>query len=290
MIFRCSKCWQVTEICPHFEQKCHQFACIPSQREVRCLHNNMRCLHNFFISSAYNERVNVMGKKILVVDDEMQIVKVLKVYLEQAGFQALPAYDGESALAIFRRDKPDFVILDLNLPGMDGLDVCKAIRRDSNVPILMLTARVEEADRLVGLELGADDYVVKPFSPREVVARIRTIFRRTEALPEGGELIRVGDLEIDLEKHTVSRGGLMIDLTPTEFGILVALARQPRRVFSRLQIMEQAQGDAFEGYERTIDAHIKNLRMKLEPNPRKPTYIQTVFGLGYKLEAGENEK
>jgi len=230
-----------------------------------------------------------MTKKILVVDDEPQIVKILQVYLDKAGFQAVTAFNGNDALAVFRREKPDFVILDLNLPGMDGLDVCKTIRRDSNVPILMLTARVEEADRLIGLELGADDYVVKPFSPREVVARVRTIFRRTEALPEGGELIRVGDLEIDLQKHTVSQAGRMVELTPTEFEILVALARQPKRVFSRLQIMEQAQGDAFEGYERTIDAHIKNLRMKLEPDPRKPKYIQTVFGLGYKLDAGGDE-
>jgi len=230
-----------------------------------------------------------MTKKILVVDDEPQIVKILQVYLDKAGFQAVTAFNGNDALAVFRREKPDFVILDLNLPGMDGLDVCKTIRRDSNVPILMLTARVEEADRLIGLELGADDYVVKPFSPREVVARVRTIFRRTEALPEGGELIRVGDLEIDLQKHTVSQANRMVELTPTEFEILVALARQPKRVFSRLQIMEQAQGDAFEGYERTIDAHIKNLRMKLEPDPRKPKYIQTVFGLGYKLDAGGDE-
>jgi len=229
-----------------------------------------------------------MSKKILVVDDEAQIVKVLRVYLEKAGFQVLTAYNGDDAVAVFKRDKPDFMILDLNLPGMDGLDVCKAVRRDSNIPILMLTARVEEADRLIGLELGADDYVVKPFSPREVVARVRTIFRRTEASPQGTELIRVADLEIDLEKHTVTRAGIPVELTPTEFEILVALARQPRRVFSRLQIMEQAQGDAYEGYERTIDAHIKNLRMKLEPDPRKPVYIQTVFGLGYKLEAGDN--
>ncbi len=227
-------------------------------------------------------------KKILVVDDENQIVKVLKAYLERAGFEVITAGDGPSALAIFQRERPDFLILDLNLPGMDGLDVCRAVRRTSNVPILMLTARVEEADRLEGLELGADDYVVKPFSPREVVARVRTIFRRTGAEPPSSEVIRAGDLVIDLEQHTVSLGGRQIDLTPTEFNILAALARQPKRVFTRLQIMEQAQGDAFEGYERTIDAHIKNLRLKLEPNPKKPVYIQTVFGLGYKFEAGND--
>lgn len=229
-----------------------------------------------------------MTKKILVVDDEPQIVKVLKAYLEKAGYQVATAQDGKAALLSFQREKPDFLILDLNLPEMDGLDVCKAIRRDSNVPILMLTARVEEADKLIGLELGADDYVIKPFSPREVVARVRTIFRRTATStePAKAEVIQVGGLAIDLEQHSVTLGDHSIDLTPTEFDILVTLARHPRRVFSRLQIMEQAQGDAFEGYERTIDAHIKNIRLKLEPNPKKPTYIHTVFGVGYKLETG----
>ncbi len=227
-----------------------------------------------------------MSKKIFVVDDEPQIVKVLKAYLENAGFQVVTASEGKAALLIFQHEKPDFMILDLNLPGMDGLDICRAVRHESNIPILMLTARVEEADRLIGLELGADDYVVKPFSPREVVARVRTIFRRTDAEPTQSDIIQVGDLLIDLEQHTVNLAGRGIDLTPTEFEILVTLAKQPKRVFSRLQIMEQAQGDAYEGYERTIDAHIKNLRVKLEPNPRKPIYIQTVFGLGYKFEAG----
>lgn len=226
-------------------------------------------------------------KKILIVDDEPQIVKVLKAYLEKAGYQTVTAADGNTALAAFQREKPDFVILDLNLPGMDGLDVCKAIRRDSDIPILMLTARVEEADRLIGLELGADDYVLKPFSPREVVARVKTIFRRTTgAAPARKGIIQVGELVIDPGLHTVTLAGRPIELTPTEFEILVVLASQPRRVFSRLQIMEQAQGDSFEGYERTIDAHIKNIRLKLEPNPKKPKYIQTVFGLGYKFEAG----
>jgi two-component system alkaline phosphatase synthesis response regulator PhoP len=227
-------------------------------------------------------------QKIFVVDDEPQIVKVLKAYLEKAGYQVLTASNGLAALSIFQREKPDFLILDLGLPGMDGLELCKAIRRDSNVPILMLTARVEEADRLIGLELGADDYVIKPFSPREVVARVKTIFRRTTAEPVKREIIQVGELLIDLEQHTVHLAGKSIELTPTEFEILVTLAKQPKRVFSRLQIMEQAQGDAFEGYERTIDAHIKNIRLKLEPNPKRPVYIQTVFGLGYKLEAGGN--
>ena len=229
-----------------------------------------------------------MSKKILVVDDEPQIVKVLKAYLEKAGYLVVTASDGKAALSTFQREKPDFLILDLNLPGLDGLDVCKAVRRDSNIPILMLTARVEETDRLIGLELGADDYVVKPYSPREVVARVKTIFRRTVAEPAKDEIIKVGDLIIDLEKHTVNLADRTIELTPTEFEILLTLARQPKRVFSRLQIMELAQGDAFEGYERTIDAHIKNIRNKLEPNPKKPIYIQTVFGLGYKLDTDQN--
>jgi DNA-binding response OmpR family regulator len=229
--------------------------------------------------------MNPSSKRILLVDDEPQIVKVLKAYLEQSGFQVVTADDGKAALALFQRDKPDFIILDLNLPGVDGLDVCRTIRRESNVPILMLTARVEEADKLVGLELGADDYVVKPFSPREVVARVRTIFRRTTTEPSKPEIIRVGDLQIDPDRHTVMVADQSIELTATEFDILVVLAQQPKRVFTRLQIMELAQGSAFEGYERTIDAHIKNIRLKLEPNHKKPTYIHTVFGVGYKLEA-----
>jgi two-component system alkaline phosphatase synthesis response regulator PhoP len=225
-----------------------------------------------------------MAKKILVVDDEAKIVKVLKAYLEQSGFQVVTAADGKVALDTFIREKPDFMILDLNLPGMDGLDVCRTVRRQSNIPILMLTARVEETDKLIGLELGADDYVVKPFSPREVVARVRTIFRRADGELAQPEILRVGDLQIDLDQHSVMVLERNIELTPTEFDILVVLARQPKRVFTRMQIMELAQGNAFEGYERTIDTHIKNIRLKLEPNPKEPTFIHTVFGVGYKLE------
>jgi two-component system alkaline phosphatase synthesis response regulator PhoP len=223
-------------------------------------------------------------KKILVIDDEEKIVTVLKAYLEQSGYLVVTAADGKVALAVFQREKPDFMILDLTLPGLDGLEVCRAVRRQSNIPILMLTARVEEADKLMGLELGADDYVVKPFSPREVVARVRTIFRRASGEAAQNEIIRVGTLEIDMDQHTVMVADHQVELTPTEFDILVVLARQPKRVFTRLQIMEQAQGNAFEGYERTIDAHIKNIRLKLEPNSKVPTFIHTVFGVGYKLE------
>jgi DNA-binding response OmpR family regulator len=231
--------------------------------------------------------MNDKKQTVLVVDDEPQIVRVMRAYLEKAGFLVRSAETGPGALDAFFQERPDFVILDLNLPGMDGLDVFREIRRESDAPVLMLTARAEEADRLVGLELGADDYVVKPFSPREVVARVRTVLRRASPKSAiGSELIQVSDLQIDLGEHSVKRGGEPVELTPTEFEILAAMARQPKRVFSRLQLLEVAQGDAYEGYERTIDAHIKNLRLKIEPNPKSPEYILTVFGVGYKLEAG----
>ncbi len=229
-----------------------------------------------------------MAKKILVVDDEPQILKVVKAYLEKAGFSVVTADNGTRALAAFEKEKPDFLILDLNMPEIDGLEVCRKIRAKSNVPIMMLTARVEEMDRLIGLEIGADDYVVKPFSPREVVARVRTILRRSTSVPEASTILQVGELVINLDDHTVAVGSRRIELTPTEFAILAVLARQPKRVFSRLQIMEQAQGDAFEGYERTIDAHIKNIRLKMEPDPKNPIYLHTVFGVGYKLEVLSN--
>jgi two-component system, OmpR family, alkaline phosphatase synthesis response regulator PhoP len=228
-------------------------------------------------------------QKILVVDDEPQILKVLQAYLEKEGYLVVTSMDGRVALEVFNRENPTFVILDLNLPGMDGLEVCREIRRNSTVPIMMLTARVEEVDKLIGLELGADDYMVKPFSPREVVARIKTIMKRVNAGTVKGEIIQAGNLTIDLGQHTVNLANRLIELTPTEFQILVTLASNPKRVFSRLQIMEHAQGDAFEGYERTIDAHIKNLRLKLEPDSKNPVYIQTVFGLGYKFEMVEGK-
>ena len=228
--------------------------------------------------------------KILVVDDEPQILKVLQAYLEKEGYRVLTAKDGRLALSIFDQEKPDFVILDLNLPGMDGFEICREIRKDSNAPILMLTARVEEGDKLTGLEVGADDYVVKPFSPREVVARVRTILKRVRPENQDGEIIQQGRLTINLAQHSVNRDERSIELTPTEFQILVTLAQSPRRVFSRLQLMEQAQGSAYEGYERTIDAHVKNLRNKLEPDPRNPVLIHTVFGLGYKFEPGLDEE
>ncbi len=226
-----------------------------------------------------------MNDTILVVDDEPQIVRVLRGYLEQAGMSVIVARDGPEALRLARQEQPAAIILDLMLPGMDGLDVCRAIRRESNVPILMLTARVEEADTLVGLELGADDYVTKPFSPREVVARVRALLRRARAAATAGqeEVLVAGALRLDPARRTVQAGGRALELTPSEFDILRLLMSAPGRVFTRGQLLEAAQGSAYEGYERSIDTHIKNLRHKLGDSPRRPEYIQTVHGVGYKM-------
>jgi two-component system alkaline phosphatase synthesis response regulator PhoP len=227
--------------------------------------------------------INAQMTTILIVEDELELVRVLRSYLEKAGFSVLTASRGDTGLATFEARQPDLVLLDLNLPGMDGLDVARAIRRKANTPLVMLTARVEEADQLIGLELGADDYIPKPFSPRVVVARVRALLRRAEPAVSASQALRAADLVIDLQAHTVERAGQPLELTPTEFNLLVALAGQPGRVFSRLQLLEAAQGTAYEGYERTIDAHIKNLRAKLEPDPRQPRYIETVFGIGYRF-------
>ena len=218
---------------------------------------------------------------ILIVDDEPQIVKVVRGYLEQAGFRVVTAGDGPGALAQFRHEKPDLVVLDLNLPGLDGLDVARRIRAQAQTPIVMLTARADESDRLVGLELGADDYVVKPFSPKEVVARVRAVLRRSETVAPP-QLIRLADLSIDPSRHSVSRGADGVELTPSEFRLLLTLARAPGRVFTRMQLLEAVEGASFEGYERTIDAHVKNLRAKVERDPKNPVYVLTVFGVGYK--------
>jgi two-component system alkaline phosphatase synthesis response regulator PhoP len=225
-----------------------------------------------------------MDAHILIVDDEPQLVRVLASYLEQSGFKVFTAFRGDEALQVFQAHHPDLVVLDLSLPGMDGLDVAREIRRQGQTPILMLTARVEESDRLVGLELGADDYVTKPFSPREVVARVRAILRRSQSPMVAREVIRTADMEIDLVRHTAARGGKPLDLTPTEFNLLSTLASQPGRAFTRMQLLEAAQGSSFEGYERTVDAHIKNLRAKVETDPKNPTRIVTVFGIGYRFE------
>jgi DNA-binding response OmpR family regulator len=220
---------------------------------------------------------------LLIIEDEPELVKVLRAYLEQAGFTVLTAPRGDSGLSLWEHKRPDLVLLDLNLPGMDGLDVARAIRRQGTTPIIMLTARVEETDQLIGLELGADDYIPKPFSPRVVVARVRSLLRRAEIAPAVSSVLRAADLEIDLDAHTITRAGQPLDLTPTEFNLLAALAAQPGRAFNRSQLLEATQGVAYAGYERAIDAHIKNLRAKLEPTPKHPRYIETVFGVGYRF-------
>jgi DNA-binding response OmpR family regulator len=224
-----------------------------------------------------------MSKKILIVDDEPKIVRVLRGYLEAASFQVIAAYDGTEALAAFRNHAPDLIVLDLMLPEVDGLDVARAIRRESDVPIIMLTARVDEADRLIGLELGADDYVTKPFSPREVVARVRAVLRRVGGSEATSRVISAGEVALDLDKRQASVGGQPVELTPTEFELLATLVENPGRVFSRMQLLDKIQGYAYEGYERTIDAHVKNLRQKIEQDPKHPRYILTVYGLGYKF-------
>jgi DNA-binding response OmpR family regulator len=220
---------------------------------------------------------------ILVVDDEKHIVNLLRAYLEEAGFRVVTAPDGRQALFAARHEKPDLVILDLMMPEMDGWEFTRRFRQNSSAPIIMLTARVEDLDKILGLELGADDYVTKPFSPREVVARVRAVLRRSQQAPPPREVLRADDLVLDTETHTVTRSGRPVELTPTEFGLLAVLMGRPGRVMSRLELLEAAQGDAYEGYERTVDVHVKNLRRKLEPDPKNPRYILTVFGVGYKL-------
>jgi DNA-binding response OmpR family regulator len=226
-----------------------------------------------------------MPPTLLIIEDEPELVRVLRSYLEQAGYNVLSAQRGDTGLSLWEDKHPDLVILDLNLPGMDGLDVARRIRQKEThrTPILMLTARADETDQVIGLELGADDYIPKPFSPRIVVARVKALLRRFETPLLSARPLQIADLLIDKAGHTLIRDGDTIELTPTEFNLLVTLASQPGRVFSRLQLLEAAQGVAYEGYERTIDAHIKNLRAKIEPDPRKPKYIETVFGVGYRF-------
>ena len=228
--------------------------------------------------------MEAMPRTILVVDDEAEIVRLVRDYLEGAGFRVVTAMNGDDALRASRRDRPDLVILDLNLPGMDGLDVARTLRRDGETPIIMLTARTQESDRVAGLELGADDYVAKPFSPREMVARVRAVLRRADASQSRGAVIHVGDaISIDLPRMEATVDGSRVDLTATEFQLLVYMARQPGRVFTRAQLLDAIHGVAVESYERAIDAHIKNIRRKIERDPRAPQHLQTVFGVGYRL-------
>lgn len=224
-----------------------------------------------------------MHETILVVDDEPKIVKQARDYLERGRFRVVSAGDGKTALRMVRHERPDLVVLDLNLPEMDGLDVCRALRRESDVPVIMLTARVEEHDRLIGLELGADDYITKPFSPRELVARVRAVLRRVQGGVHQPGLIRAGDLEIDLNGHRVARAGEPIRLTRTEFNLLATLAQHPGQTFTRAQLIDRLHGVAYDGFDRSVDAHIKNLRRKLESDPTEPRYVLTVYGIGYKF-------
>ncbi len=224
-----------------------------------------------------------MSKTILVIDDAPKIVEICRDYLVAAGFDVITASDGPQGLAAARHDRPDLIVLDLMLPGMDGLDVCREMRRESSTPIIMLTARVEESDKLVGLELGADDYLTKPFSPRELVARVRTVLRRASGPAAPAEVIRAGSLSLDRARYRAVLPDREVALTPTEFEILAALAGQPGRIFSRAQLLTVARGVAFESYERAIDSHIRNLRRKIEPSEGEPRYIITVHGVGYKF-------
>lgn len=226
-------------------------------------------------------------KTILVVDDEPKILQIARDYLENAGYRVIAAGDGTAALQRVQAEQPELVVLDLGLPGMDGLDVCRQIRRSSEVPIIMLTARGEESDKLVGLELGADDYIVKPFSPKELVARVRAVLRRFERAQQPGEIIRVGLVELDVPRMRVTVEDREVELTGTEFELLAALAAQPGRIFSRAQLLDAIHGVAIESYERAIDAHIKNIRRKIEPDPRQPRFIRTVYGVGYKFNDEE---
>jgi DNA-binding response OmpR family regulator len=219
---------------------------------------------------------------ILVVDDEPKIVRLVADYLTDAGFAVTTARTGDEALMRVRTESPDLVVLDLGLPGLDGLDVTRALRRNGELPIIMLTARDDETDRIIGLELGADDYVTKPFSPRELVARVRAVLRRHSAAG-AVELIHAGDLMLDIPRMRLSRAGEPIELTATEFSLISAMARQPGRVFTRSQLLDAIHGEAFEAYERAIDAHVKNIRRKLEPEPHAPRYLLTVHGVGYRL-------
>ena len=227
-----------------------------------------------------------MSQRILVVDDDRQIVRLVQSYLQQSGFSVLTAYDGEEALHVIRREKPDLIVLDLMLPKRDGLEITRILRSDQNlasIPILMLTARIEDMDKILGLELGADDYLTKPFNPSEVVARVRAILRRAGGALKPAPIIQIRGLRIDLDKHTATVDDQPIELTPTEFDVLRTLMQNADHAFTRAELIEKALGYTYDGLDRTIDSHIKNLRKKIEADPAKPDYLETVFGIGYRL-------
>jgi two-component system alkaline phosphatase synthesis response regulator PhoP len=222
-------------------------------------------------------------KQILVVDDEPRIAEICRDYLKRAGFEVITAINGDDALALARSRQPDLIVLDLTLPGRDGLDVTRALRQRSNVPIIMLTARIEESDKLVGLELGADDYLTKPFSPRELVARVRAVLRRGENATVESEVVRAADVTLDVPRRKTRVGTRSVELTSSEFQLLATLMRQPGRVFTRSQLLDTIRGEEGDSFERAVDAHVKNLRRKIERDPRKPKYLQTVYGVGYRF-------
>ena len=224
-----------------------------------------------------------MAAKILVVDDEKRLVALVEAYLKQEGYGVITASNGQEALHLARQEKPDLILLDIMMPEMDGFEFIQVHRRERDTPIILLTARVEEEDHVIGLELGADDYVTKPFRPRELVARVRAVLRRTGKGSLPMEVLRVGKVTLDREGHLVKVANKQVDLTPSEFDLLSALMSTPGRVFSRMELLDRIQGVAYEGYERTIDVHVKNLRSKLEADTRNPRYIETVYGIGYRF-------
>ncbi|HJW89562.1 MAG TPA: response regulator transcription factor [Anaerolineales bacterium] len=226
-----------------------------------------------------------MAKKILVVDDKPELRTLLKAYLAEEGFEVVLAGDGQEALFVARREKPDLILLDLMMPEMGGYDFMRAYRGEAETPVIILTAKLEENDKVLGLELGADDYVTKPFSPRELTARVRAVLRRMEKASSEKSLLRAGDLSLDRAGHILNVCSRPVDLTPSEFELLGILIAAPGRVFSRLELLERLQGAAYEGYERTIDVHIRNLRTKIEPDPSNPRYVETVYGAGYRFAA-----
>lgn len=234
-----------------------------------------------------------MAQQVLVVDDDKQIVRLVKTYLEGAGFRVLTAYEGGDALRVARRERPDLIVLDIQLPERDGWEITRLVRADerlATVPILMLTARVEDTDKIVGLELGADDYLTKPFNPREVVARVRAILRRSQNMTTRARVLASGGLRLDLDQHALVRDDQAVDLTPTEFALLKTFMENPRHAFTRSELIEKAMGYAFEGLERTLDSHIKNLRKKIETDADAPRYIETVFGVGYRFRGDSAEE
>jgi len=228
------------------------------------------------------------GKKVLVVDDDVKTVELVKLYLNRDGYRVLTAYDGTEALRLAREGHPDLIVLDLMLPGIDGLEICRTLRGESDVPIIMLTAKTTDQDKLIGLDLGADDYVTKPFSPRELAARVRVVLRRLPG-ERGPDEIKHGELTVNFLRHEASLAGRSLNLTTVEFKLLGVLAKEPGRVFSRVQLIDEALGYDFEGFDRTIDVHILNLRRKLEPDPSHPKYLKTVYGAGYKLSEMSND-